>query len=103
MRAKGKSEENQNSDTARLETIIELIYQDLINEGARYKVSDLIRAIELKRKMSSNSGAENSFWKMIEKLRQEESNSARTKPGGNIEVSTKASKAHGRRKVVAQQ
>lgn len=102
MRAKEKSEKNQNCDTARLETIIELIYQDLINEGERYKVTDLIRAIELKRKMSSNSGAENSFWKMIEKLRSEELNSAHTKPGGDIDVSINASKARARRKIVAQ-
>ena len=66
MRAKGKSEKKTDSDVARLETIIDLIYNDLINEGERYKVVDMIRAIELKRKMSSNSGAENSFWKMIE-------------------------------------
>ena len=103
MKAKDKSKENQNSDSARLETIIELIYQDLIKEGERYKVTDFIRAIELKRKMSSNSGAENSFWKMIEKLRREESNSVRTKPSKNIEVSTITSKVHGRRKVMAQQ
>ena len=101
MRAKGKSEKKTDSDVARLETIIDLIYNDLINEGERYKVVDMIRAIELKRKMSSNSGAENSFWKMIEKLRSEEPNLAGTKASHGIDLSKGATKGSGRRKELA--
>ncbi len=40
------------------------------------KVGDLVKIIELQRKLSSDSKAEEKFWALIERLRQEELNHA---------------------------
>ncbi len=38
----------------------------------KLKVGDLMKILELQNKLSSDSGAEEKFWEMLEKIRQEE-------------------------------
>jgi hypothetical protein len=54
------------------------MYSSKGNDCKKYnhtpKVGDLVKIIELQRRLSSDSKAEEQFWEIIERLRQEELN-----------------------------
>lgn len=56
-------------DIKKIEAVIEIIYEDLLAEGGRYKVSELLKAIELKRKLAPTDDREKQFWNMIDGIR----------------------------------
>ena len=60
------------SDKERLDKIKGEITDQILNKKIKAKVGDLLKIIELQNKLSTDSGAEEKFWEMIEKLRQEE-------------------------------
>jgi len=80
-RNKSKSESSSGSDGRkddfqRLEDIkTEMLdrFDEMVrNRDYIPKVGDLVKIIELQRKLSSDSDAEGRFWEFIERLRQEE-------------------------------
>ncbi len=60
---------NTTEDIQKIEEIIEIIYKDLVAEGGNYKVSELLKAIELKRKLAPTDDREKQFWNMIDGIR----------------------------------
>jgi len=55
-----------------LEDLKLTIYNAIINKKPQPKVGDLLKVIELKRKLSVEGKGEKKFWNMVNKIRQEE-------------------------------
>jgi hypothetical protein len=60
------------SDTDRLQKVKEEITDQILNREIKVKVGDLVKIIELQNKLFTGPDAEEKFWEMIEKIRQEE-------------------------------
>ncbi|HHI02899.1 MAG TPA: hypothetical protein ENL22_05215 [candidate division Zixibacteria bacterium] len=55
-----------------LEDLKTRLYDAIKNDDSKTKVGDLLKIIELKRKLSVAGKGEKKFWAMVDKLRQEE-------------------------------
>jgi hypothetical protein len=62
------------NDIDKLEELIEIIYQDLTEEGGRFKIMELLKTMEFKRKIAPPDDREGAFWDMIDELRVSELN-----------------------------
>lgn len=58
-------------DIKKIEEIIEIIFNDLQAGRGKHKVSDLLKAIELKRKLAPTDDREKQFWTMIDGIRHQ--------------------------------
>lgn len=58
-------------DIKKIEEIIEIIFKDLKAGEGKHKVSDLLKAIELKRKLAPTDDREKRFWTMIDGIRHQ--------------------------------
>ena len=63
--------ENATEDIQKIEKVIEIIYDDLMGKGGKYKVTELLKAIELKRKLAPTDDREKQFWNMINGIRRD--------------------------------
>lgn len=63
--------EGAEEDIKKIEEVIEIIYKDLLAKGGQYKVSELLKAIELKRKLAPADDREKQFWTMINGIRRD--------------------------------
>jgi hypothetical protein len=52
--------------------IVKKIEDGIENGNVKLKVGDLLKVIEMQRKISSDTKAEEKFWEMVEQIRQEE-------------------------------
>ncbi len=57
-----------------LEDLKQTIYNAIKNNESQPKVGDLLKVIELKRKLSVEGKGEKKFWNMVNKIRDEELN-----------------------------
>jgi len=55
-----------------LEKLIKKVLKRLNSKDYQPKVSDALRAIQLKQRLKKSSEAEKIFWELIEKIRKEE-------------------------------
>ena len=55
-----------------LENLIKKVLRKLNSKDYQPKVSDALKAIQLKHKLKKTSEAEKIFWELIEKIRKEE-------------------------------
>lgn len=62
-----------------LEELIRLMVKDLRNEGGRFKVAELLKTLEIRRKLAPKDDREQVFWDMIERIRQDELPNSETK------------------------
>ncbi len=65
-------DEKKTDDLDILEDLKKRIYDAIKNNTSQPKVGDLLKVIELKRKLSVEGKGEKKFWDMVNKLRQEE-------------------------------
>jgi hypothetical protein len=64
---------NQNLDDLEiLEDLKKMIYEAIKNKKSQPKVGDLLKVIELKRKLAVSGKAEKKFWDMINSIRKDE-------------------------------
>lgn len=70
--AKGSNERAFASDTELLEFIKEKIEEQITRGEIKLKVGDFLKILEMQKKLASDSKAEEKFWEMIERIRQEE-------------------------------
>ena len=81
-----KQDEPNINDLQILEDLIKTIYDAINNKTFQPKVGDLLKVIELKRKLSVEGKGEKKFWAMVNKIRQEElKKSKNIKSGKNRE------------------
>ena len=66
-----KAEDGKKSDLELLEGLIKKFFEKLEKNGFEPKAQDVIRAIQLKQKLTQASEAEKIFWGMIDELREE--------------------------------
>lgn len=67
-----EQDENKTDDLDILEDLKKKIYNAIKNNEPQPKVGDLLKVIELKRKLSVEGKGEKKFWDMVNKIRQEE-------------------------------
>ncbi len=69
-----KSEEilTFSSDKERLDYIKDLIMKQIQTGTINLKVGDLLKILEIQKKLSTDAGAEQKFWELIEQIRKEE-------------------------------
>jgi hypothetical protein len=79
MAAKNKRHEKTDEQEI-LEELIELMINDIRNEGGRFKVAELLKTLEVKRKLAPTDDREKVFWEMLNKLRVEELPGKKGKP-----------------------
>lgn len=60
------------SDKEMLDEIKEVIARQVIDGKIKGKVGDLLKILELQKKLGTDENAQEKFWEMIEKIRQEE-------------------------------
>jgi hypothetical protein len=60
------------SDQERLDYIKGFIMDEIANETIKLKVGDLLKILEIQKKLSEDTDAKDKFWEAIEKIRQEE-------------------------------
>ncbi len=65
-------DEKKTDDLDILEDLKKRIYDAIKNGTPQPKVGDLLKVIELKRKLSVEGKGEKKFWDMVNKLRKEE-------------------------------
>jgi len=58
------------SDLSRIEHLLEKCWSELDGQELNAKLMDIIRLMELKSKLTPAAQAEQSFWSMIERMRQ---------------------------------
>lgn len=75
--------EGAEEDIKKIEEVIEIIYKDLLAKGGQYKVSELLKAIELKRKLAPADDREKHFWTMINGIRRDTLDQKNKKPNDN--------------------
>jgi uncharacterized protein YfcZ (UPF0381/DUF406 family) len=67
-----KIEYNGNQIEEFLEKLIKKVLKRINSKDCQPKVSDALKAIQLKQKLRKTSEAEKIFWELIEKIRKEE-------------------------------
>ena len=67
-----KAEDGKKSDLQLLDGLIEKFFEKLKKKGFEPTAQDVIKAIQLKQKLSQTSEAEKIFWGLIDELREEE-------------------------------
>ena len=82
-----EQEENKTEDLDILEDLKRKIYNAIKNNEPQPKVGDLLKVIELKRKLSVEGKGEKKFWDMVNKIRQEEL--GKPKKSGSTKKKTK--------------
>lgn len=60
------------TDQELLQEIKEMIWEQVNNGEIKLKVGDLLKILEIQKKLASDSSAEEKFWEIIEQIRQEE-------------------------------
>ena len=81
------SEDKPYDDLQILEDVRNTLYKIFQDNPEKTKVGDLLKVIELKKKLSVSGTGEKKFWEMINKLREEElagppdPNDRRKRPG----------------------
>ena len=80
-----KKESDKIDDLDILEDLKRDIYNAIKNKEPQPKVGDLLKVIELKRKLSVDGKGEKKFWAMVNKIRDEELN----KPGKSVPLKKK--------------
>jgi len=60
------------SDEDMLNKIKKTIADQIMNKEIKGKVGDLLKILELQKKLGTDENAQEKFWEMIEKIRQEE-------------------------------
>ena len=70
--AKAAGEKVFASDTDLLEFIKDESETQIKSGEIKLKVGDLLKILEMQKKLASDSKAEEKFWEMIERIRQEE-------------------------------
>jgi hypothetical protein len=60
------------SDKERLDYIKDLIMKQIQTGTINLKVGDLLKILEIQKKLSTDAGAEQKFWELIEQIRKEE-------------------------------
>jgi len=61
-------------DMTIINELISAMYQDMQNQEGRFKVMELLRALEFKRKIAPPDDREGEFWNMIDEIRTRELN-----------------------------
>ncbi len=79
------------SDLEMLEKVRNILYQEFQKDKSTMKVSDLMKVIELKKKLAVTGKSEKKFWDMVNDARQEEL-------GGKPEEKPKTTAKKGSRK-----
>ena len=74
---------NPVSELEKLDELIEMVYQDLMKAGGRFKIMELLKAMEFKRKIAPPDDSEGAFWDMIDELRNEELTQSIQKPSAS--------------------
>ncbi|MCP4703143.1 MAG: hypothetical protein GY865_00915 [candidate division Zixibacteria bacterium] len=69
-----KKDVNKTDDLEILEDLKREIYDAIKSNEPQPKVGDLLKVIELKRKLSVDGKGEKKFWDMVNKIRSEELN-----------------------------
>lgn len=67
-----EQEKKKIDDLDLLEDLKKRIYNAIIEDEPQPKVGDLLKVIELKRKLSVEGKGEKKFWEMVNKLRKDE-------------------------------
>lgn len=70
--SKKKSKHNGNQIEEFLEKLIKKVLKRVNSKDCQPRVSDALKAIQLKQKLRKTSEAEKIFWELIEKIRKEE-------------------------------
>jgi hypothetical protein len=70
--AKSQKPPQTSSDKELLDRIKKKISDQVDSGDIKLKVGDLLKILELQNKLSKDSSAEEKFWEMLEKIRQEE-------------------------------
>jgi uncharacterized protein YaaW (UPF0174 family) len=60
------------TDQEMLQKIKERIWEQINKGEIKLKVGDLLKVLEIQKKLASDSSAEEKFWELIEQIRQEE-------------------------------
>jgi len=79
MRKESKPYGNQVEEF--LEKLIKKVLKRINSKDYQPKVSDALKAIQLKQKLKKTSEAEKIFWELIEKIRKEELQRLNSKKG----------------------
>jgi hypothetical protein len=66
------SKTGQPDDLEILEDLKNRLYSAILNDEPQPKVGDLLKVIEMKRKLSVEGRGEKKFWAMVNKLREKE-------------------------------
>jgi hypothetical protein len=75
-----------------LENVRNKLYEIFVDKPEETKVGDLLKVIELKKKLSVSGTAEKKFWEMVDKIREKElarpavSRTRRKRPGAGKET-----------------
>jgi hypothetical protein len=72
MATREKKAKCYKSDMERLDRLKDLIMQNADNGKIQLKVGDLLKILELQKKLSTDKNAEDKFWQMLEDIRKEE-------------------------------
>jgi hypothetical protein len=70
--AKSKETLTFSSDKERLDYIKDLVMKQIQTGTINLKVGDLLKILEIQKKLSTDAGAEQKFWELIEQIRKEE-------------------------------
>ena len=70
--AKSKNKLTFSSDKERLDYLKDQIMEQIQERTINLKVGDLLKILEIQKKLSTDAGAEQKFWELIEQIRQEE-------------------------------
>jgi DNA-binding transcriptional regulator GbsR (MarR family) len=70
--AKSKKTKRFSTDQELLDYLKETIAEQIQHGKINLKVGDLLKILEIQKKLSSDSGAQERFWEIIEQIRQEE-------------------------------
>lgn len=60
------------TDREKLDFIKKTIFSEIRKGNLKLKVGDLLKIMEIQKKLSEDSGAEKEFWELIDQIRQEE-------------------------------
>ncbi len=67
-----ENDKNDNRELDVLDELIENYYNQLLKHGdEKIKLGDLLKMIELKRKLSPEGSEQKKFWKMLNKIRKD--------------------------------
>lgn len=72
IKRRKESRLNGNQAEELLEKLIKKVLKRINSKDCQPKISDALKAIQLKQKLKKTSEAEKIFWELIEKIRKEE-------------------------------